>query len=254
MNSITNKQKRPGPIVLDVAGLVLGPDDVRRIVHPLTGGVILFARNFESRAQLTALTAAIRAIRDDVLICIDHEGGRVQRAKQDGFTHLPAMSALGQLWDRDVLAATRAATACGYVLAAELRACDIDLSFTPVLDLDYGTSGVIGDRAFHRDPRVVTMLANHLTLGLRLAGMANCGKHFPGHGWVQADSHVAVPVDERPLQAILDEDAQPYGWMGIGLQSVMPAHVIYSAVDPNRLASRVSGCRTSCARITTSTA
>ncbi|CBJ38231.1 Beta-hexosaminidase; N-acetyl-beta-glucosaminidase; Beta-N-acetylhexosaminidase [Ralstonia solanacearum CMR15] len=233
MNSITNKQKRPGPIVLDVAGLVLGPDDVRRIVHPLTGGVILFARNFESRAQLTALTAAIRAIRDDVLICIDHEGGRVQRAKQDGFTHLPAMSALGQLWERDVLAATRAATACGYVLAAELRACDIDLSFTPVLDLDYGTSGVIGDRAFHRDPRVVTMLANHLTLGLRLAGMANCGKHFPGHGWVQADSHVAVPVDERPLQAILDEDAQPYGWMGIGLQSVMPAHVIYSAVDPN---------------------
>ncbi len=108
MNSITNKQKRPGPIVLDVAGLALGPDDVRRIVHPLTGGVILFARNFESRAQLMALTAAIRAVRDDVLICIDHEGGRVQRAKQDGFTHLPAMAALGQLWDRDVLAATRA--------------------------------------------------------------------------------------------------------------------------------------------------
>jgi beta-N-acetylhexosaminidase len=119
------------------------------------------------------------------------------------------------------------------VLAAELRACDIDLSFTPVLDLDYGSSSVIGDRAFHRDPRVVTMLANHLTLGLRLAGMSNCGKHFPGHGYVQADSHVAVPVDERPLEAILADDAQPYGWMGIGLQSVMPAHVIYSAVDPN---------------------
>jgi beta-N-acetylhexosaminidase len=157
----------------------------------------------------------------------------VQRAKTDGFTHLPAMGALGRLWDRDVLAATRAATACGYVLAAELRACDIDLSFTPVLDLDYGTSSVIGDRAFHRDPRVVTMLANHLTLGLRLAGMANCGKHFPGHGYVQADSHVAVPVDDRPLEAILNDDAQPYGWMGLGLQSVMPAHVIYSAVDPN---------------------
>ncbi|MFW6168407.1 MAG: beta-N-acetylhexosaminidase [Ralstonia sp.] len=233
MNSTAKLQKRPGPIVLDVAGLELGPDDVRRIAHPLTGGVILFARNFESRAQLTALTRAIRAVRDDVLICIDHEGGRVQRAKTDGFTHLPAMGALGQLWDRDVLAATRAATACGYVLAAELRACDIDLSFTPVLDLDYGTSSVIGDRAFHRDARVVTMLANHLTLGLRLAGMANCGKHFPGHGYVQADSHVAVPVDDRPLQAILDDDAQPYGWMGLGLQSVMPAHVIYSAVDPN---------------------
>ncbi|CAJ0698396.1 beta-N-acetylhexosaminidase [Ralstonia holmesii] len=229
----TKKQKHPGPIVLDVAGLELGPDDVRRIAHPLTGGVILFARNFESRAQLTALTQAIRAIRSDVLICIDHEGGRVQRAKTDGFTHLPAMGALGKLWDTDVLAATRVATACGYVLAAELRACDIDLSFTPVLDLDYGSSSVIGDRAFHRDPRVVTMLANHLTLGLRLAGMSNCGKHFPGHGYVQADSHIAVPVDERPLEAILADDAQPYGWMGIGLQSVMPAHVIYSAVDPN---------------------
>lgn len=143
MNSITKQQKRPGPIVLDVVGLELAPDDVRRIVHPLTGGVILFARNFESRAQLAALTAAIRAVRDDVLICIDHEGGRVQRARRDGFTHLPAMAALGQLWERDVLAATRAATACGYVLAAELRACDIDLSFTPVLDLDYGTSSVI---------------------------------------------------------------------------------------------------------------
>jgi beta-N-acetylhexosaminidase len=199
----------------------------------LTGGVILFARNFESRAQLVALTRAIRDVRDDVLICIDHEGGRVQRAKTDGFTHLPAMSRLGELWDRDVLMATKAAIACGYVLAAELRACDIDLSFTPVLDLDYGRSGVIGDRAFHADPRVVTMLANHLTHGLLLAGMANCGKHFPGHGHVEADSHVAVPVDERTLEEILSQDARPYDWMGQALASVMPAHVIYPKVDPN---------------------
>ena len=225
--------KRPGPVVLDVVGKQLNEEDERRIAHPLTGGVILFARNFESRAQLVALTRAIRNVRDDVLICIDHEGGRVQRAKTDGFTHLPAMAKLGELWDRDVLVATKAAIACGYVLAAELRACDIDLSFTPVLDLDFGRSGVIGDRAFHADPRVVTMLANHLTHGLLLAGMANCGKHFPGHGYVEADSHVAVPVDERTLDEILAHDARPYDWMGQALASVMPAHVIYPKVDPN---------------------
>ncbi len=225
--------KRPGPVVLDVQGKQLDTDDARRIAHPLTGGVILFARNFESRAQLVALTRAIRAVREDVLICIDHEGGRVQRCKTDGFTHLPAMARLGELWERDVLAATKAAVACGYVLAAELRACDIDLSFTPVLDLDYGRSGVIGDRAFHADPRVVTMLASHLTHGLLLAGMSNCGKHFPGHGYVEADSHVAVPVDERSLEEILDHDARPYDWMGVSLASVMPAHVIYPKVDPN---------------------
>jgi len=225
--------KRPGPVVLDVVGKHLNADDERRIAHPLTGGVILFARNFESRAQLTALTRAIRNVRSDVLICIDHEGGRVQRAKTDGFTHLPAMAKLGALWDRDVLMATKAAIACGYVLAAELRACDIDLSFTPVLDLDFGRSGVIGDRAFHADPRVVTMLANHLAHGLLLAGMANCGKHFPGHGYVEADSHVAVPVDERTLDEILAHDARPYDWMGPALASVMPAHVIYPKVDPS---------------------
>ncbi len=228
-----NAGKRPGPVVLDVKGKQLDADDARRISHPLTGGVILFARNFESRAQLVSLTREIRALRDDVLICIDHEGGRVQRCKTDGFTHLPAMAKLGELWDRDVLAATRAAVACGYVLAAELRACDIDLSFTPVLDLDYGRSGVIGDRAFHADPRVVAMLASHLTHGLLLAGMANCGKHFPGHGHVEADSHVAVPVDERTLEEILDQDVRPYQWMGMTLASVMPAHVIYPKVDPN---------------------
>ncbi|MGO4327943.1 beta-N-acetylhexosaminidase [Cupriavidus sp. 2TAF22] len=225
--------KRPGPVVLDVKGKHLDAEDTRRISHPLTGGVILFARNFESRAQLQALTHEIRAVREDVLICIDHEGGRVQRARTDGFTHLPAMGRLGELWDRDVLAATKAAVHCGYVLAAELRACDIDLSFTPVLDLDYGRSAVIGDRAFHADPRVVTMLANHLTHGLLLAGMANCGKHFPGHGFVAADSHVAVPVDERSLDEILAQDARPYEWMGMTLSSVMPAHVIYPKVDPN---------------------
>src|SRR5690606_26659743 len=152
------------PVVLDIEGLSLNDDDRRRLRHPLTGGLILFARNWQSRAQLTALCAEIKSIRPDVLICVDHEGGRVQRFKTDGFTHLPPMRSLGQMWMNDgkggegtgALRATDAATACGYVLASELRSCGVDLTFTPVLDLDWGESGVIGDRAFHGDPRVVT--------------------------------------------------------------------------------------------------
>lgn len=219
------------PVMLDVAGTELSKEDIRRIQHPLTGGVILFARNFQSRQQLSALTQAVHDARPGILIAVDHEGGRVQRFKTDGFTKLPPMRKLGQLWDKDVLASTKAATDIGFVLAAELRACGVDLSFTPVLDLDYGESGVIGDRAFHRDARVVAMLAKSLNHGLALAGMANCGKHFPGHGYVKADSHIAVPVDERPLDAILNEDAAPYGWLGMSLAGVMPAHVIYPEVD-----------------------
>ena len=219
------------PVVLDIASTTLNADDRRRLRHPLTGGLILFARNWESRAQLTALTAEIKAVRPDVLLCVDHEGGRVQRFRSDGFTHLPPMRTLGELWMRNALAATDAATACGHVLGAELRACGVDLSFTPVLDLDHGGSSVIGDRAFHRDARVATMLAKSLMHGLLLAGMANCGKHFPGHGFVQADSHHAVPVDKRSLKAILADDAKPYDWLSTSLASVMPAHVVYPKVD-----------------------
>ncbi|ALP63514.1 MULTISPECIES: beta-N-acetylhexosaminidase [Paraburkholderia] len=221
----------PGPVMLDVVGKTLNADDERRLAHPMTGGVILFARHFESRAQLVALTDAIRNIRDDLLIAVDHEGGRVQRFRTDGFTVLPAMGKLGALWDDDVLRATKVTTAVGYVLASELRACGIDMSFTPVLDLNYGHSQVIGDRAFHRDPRVVTMLAKSLNHGLALAGMANCGKHFPGHGFASADSHVTVPVDERTLDEILGEDVTPYDWLGLSLASVLPGHVIYPKVD-----------------------
>lgn len=220
-----------GPVMLDVVGTTLDQDDIRRIAHPLTGGVILFARNYTDRAQLTALTSAIHAVRPGILIAVDHEGGRVQRFKTDGFTQLPAMRALGNLWDKNVLEASKAATAVGFVLAAELRACGVDLSFTPVLDLDYGASSIIGDRAFHHDARVVTLLAKSLNHGLSLAGMANCGKHFPGHGFVKADSHIAIPVDERSLKQILAEDAAPYEWLGLGLSAVMPAHVIYPKVD-----------------------
>jgi len=219
------------PLIIDVAGTALSAADRRRLAHPLVGGVILFARNWQDRAQLLQLTSAIKAVRDDLLICVDHEGGRVQRFRTDGFTHLPPMRALGELWMRDALAATNAATACGYVLGSELRACGVDFSFTPVLDLDHGASGVIGDRAFHRDPRVAALLAKSLMHGLLQAGMANCGKHFPGHGFVQADSHTDVPVDRRGLQAILADDAAPYPWLSTTLTGVMPAHVIYPKVD-----------------------
>ena len=245
------------PLIIDIAGLTLSKTDRRRLRHPLTGGIILFARNWENRKQLAALCRDIKKVRKDLLICVDHEGGRVQRFSTDGFTHLPPMRALGELWMNDAMAATNAATACGYVLGAELRSCGVDFSFTPVLDLDYtdeaptqaqvpaaprgGTvslgrpgasrSSVIGDRAFARDPRVVGLLAKSLMHGLLQSGMANCGKHFPGHGFVKADSHTDIPVDRRSLKAILLDDAAPYDWLNTALTSVMPAHVIYPRVD-----------------------
>lgn len=219
------------PLIIDIAGTILSPDDRRRLKNPLVGGLILFMRNWQNRQQLLKLCKAIKTVRKDLLICVDHEGGRVQRFKSDGFTHLPQMRALGDLWMKDQLAATNAATACGYVLAAELRSCGVDFSFTPVLDLDYGESSVIGDRAFGRDPRVVTLLAKSLMHGLLQAGMMNCGKHFPGHGFVKADSHTDIPMDKRSLKAILADDAAPYEWLNTTLSSVMPAHVIYPKVD-----------------------
>jgi beta-N-acetylhexosaminidase len=180
---------------------------------------------------LSTLCRDIKQIRKDLLICVDHEGGRVQRFKTDGFTHLPNMRTLGDLWMKDAMKATNAATACGYILASELRACGVDFSFTPVLDLDFGESSVIGDRSFHRDPRVAALLAKSLMHGLLQSGMANCGKHFPGHGFVKADSHTDIPFDKRSLKAILADDAAPYSWLSSSLTSVMPAHVIYPKVD-----------------------
>ena len=219
------------PLLIDVAGTSLDAADRRRLRHPCVGGLVLFARNFSSRAQLTALCAEIKALRPDLLITVDHEGGRVQRFRTDGFTALAPMRRLGELWMRDAMAATDAATATGFVLGAELRACGVDLSLAPVLDLDHGGSAVIGDRAFHRDPRVVALLAKSVMHGMLQAGMAHCGKHFPGHGHVKADSHVDVPVDRRSLKAILADDARPFEWLSTSLAAVMPAHVIYSRVD-----------------------
>ncbi|RZL90836.1 MAG: beta-N-acetylhexosaminidase [Variovorax sp.] len=225
------QDKLHAPLIIDVAGTELTAADRRRVADPLVGGVIHFARNWHDRAQMSALNAQIKALRPDILICVDHEGGRVQRFRTDGFTRLPSMRTLGELWMSEPMRATQAAVACGFVLAAELRACGVDFSFAPVLDLDYGESSVIGDRSFHRDPRVVALLARSLMHGLLQAGVANCGKHFPGHGFVRADSHVAIPVDRRSLKAILADDARPYDWLGGTLAAVMPAHVIYLKVD-----------------------
>jgi len=227
------------PLIIDVAGLTLSHRDRERLGHPLVGGLVLFGRNWRDREQLSALCADIKSVRGDLLILVDHEGGRVQRFRTDGFTHLPAMGRLGRMWmdavpadpQASAMHATAAATACGFVLGAELRACGVDLSFTPVLDLDYGTSGVIGDRAFGRDPAVVALLAKSLMHGLLQSGMANCGKHFPGHGFVKADSHTDIPRDRRSLRAILSQDGAPYAWLDTALASVMPAHVVYPAVD-----------------------
>jgi len=235
------------PVIIDVPGLRLSKTDRQRLKHPLVGGVILFGRNWQDRAQLTALCAEIKKVRRDLLICVDHEGGRVQRFRTDGFTHLPPMRALGDLWLQDALAATNAATACGYVLGVELRACGVDFSFTPVLDLDHGGSSVIGDRAFARDPRVAALLAKSLMHGLLQAGMANCGKHFPGHGFVKADSHTDIPVDKRSLKAILADDAAPYDWLNTVLTSVMPAHVIYPKVDARPAGFSENGSTSFCA-------
>lgn len=220
------------PLIIDIANTVLTDIDRLRLQHPLVGGLILFGRNWQNRTQLTALCHAVKAIRQDLLICVDHEGGRVQRFRTDGFTHIPPMRTLGDSVEISGLpVAMRMATQWGYTLGSELIACGVDFSFTPVLDLDYGESSVIGDRAFARSPETVTVLAQSLMHGLLQSGMANCGKHFPGHGFVQADSHIAIPVDNRPLDAILVEDAAPYGWLSPSLTSVMPAHVIYPAVD-----------------------
>lgn len=220
--------------MVDVAGLELTSIEITRLSNPLVGGVILFARNFKNREQVTRLCAQIHALRTpELLIAVDHEGGRVQRFRK-GFTELPAMRQLGEYWMKDAMLATRIATSVGIVLATELRQIGVDFSFTPVLDLDYGESSVIGDRAFHSDARVVAMLAKNLNHGLALAGMKNCGKHFPGHGFVKADSHHEIPIDERSLEEILKDDAAPYDWLGSpALSSVMPAHVIYKKVDPN---------------------
>ncbi len=218
--------------MVDVAGTTLDAEDRELLAHPLVGGVILFTRNFESLAQLEALVAAIHAVRNPpLLVTVDHEGGRVQRFRRE-FTVLPAMRLIGHQYDMDHAAGVKLARQCGWLMAAELRSVGIDMSFAPVVDLDYGVSEVIGDRAFHRDPTAVADLAVAFMGGMREAGMAAAAKHFPGHGAVIADSHVALPVDRRPYEDLAD-DLYPYRRLiDNGLPAVMVSHVVYSAVDP----------------------
>ena len=221
-----------GPAMLGVESLALTGSDRTRLADPRVGGVILFTRNFQSSQQLRALTASIRNLRPELLIGVDHEGGRVQRFRGDGFSELPPMRTLGEQWDADPAQAHEAAFRHGVAIARELRAHGVDFSFTPVLDLDHGRSAVIGNRAFHADPVVVADLAGALLRGLESRGVAGVGKHFPGHGYVAADSHVDTPVDRRHLATILAADVIPFSALiAQGLQAIMPAHVVYPAVD-----------------------
>ena len=222
---------RLGPVFVDVAGLELTPDDIERLQHPQVGGVVLFARNFAAPLQLIQLTHSIRELRrPSLLIAVDHEGGRVQRFRH-GFTSIPAMRELGKLWDRDPAQALAAARGCGFVIGSELQAHGVDITFAPVLDVDYGESSVIGDRALHRDANVIAVLAEALQAGLNAAGMISVGKHFPGHGYVRADSHLEVPVDDRTLAEITAADLVPFQRLARQLGGLMPAHVIYPKVD-----------------------
>jgi beta-N-acetylhexosaminidase len=222
----------PGPVILDPVGTALTDEDRERLAHPAVGGVILFARNYENPDQLKSMTEEIERLREPaLLVCVDHEGGRVQRFRE-GFTAIPAMRELGRRWDRDRDNARAAARGIAYIIGSELAAHGVDFSFAPVLDLDYGGSSVIGDRALHFDPNAVGALARSLVEGFADAGIGAVAKHFPGHGFATADSHVAVPTDDRTLAEIMKKDVAPYKpAIEAGLAGVMPAHVIYKQVD-----------------------
>lgn len=221
-----------GPVMVDLRGPDLLEDERDMLLDPAVGGVILFARNYQSPEQVAALTAAIHALRHPrLLIAVDQEGGRVQRCRE-GFTRLPPAAAFGAIYDRDQRHGKHLAQQAGWLMAAEMRSVGVDLSFAPVLDLDYGVSSVIGDRAFHANPVAVADLAGSYIRGMRSAGMSATGKHFPGHGAVSVDSHLGLPVDERPLASIKSLDIEPYRRLfDHGLNAVMAAHVVYATVD-----------------------
>jgi beta-N-acetylhexosaminidase len=221
-----------GPVMLDLVGTSITQQEREMMLHPQTGGVILFTRNYVCVEQMTEMVAEIHALRSPhLLVAVDHEGGRVQRFR-DGFTHIPAAASYAQLYQHNKIQGKQLAETCGWLMAAECRATGIDISFAPVLDLGRGISGVIGDRAFHYQPQRVAELAHDFMTGMNQAGMQATGKHFPGHGAIKEDSHVAHPVDKRPFNDIFMEDIKPFEHMiNCGLAALMPAHVIYSAVD-----------------------
>ena len=216
--------------MMDVSGLTLTQIEETQLAKPSIGGVILFSRNFESINQVKQLISSIRAVNPNILISVDHEGGRVQRFKE-GFTHLPAMSKLGELYDKKPQEAIKYACSCGFILAYELLEIDVDFSFAPVLDMDYDNSSVIGDRAFHSNPDAIIKLAQALIKGMHRAGMKCVGKHFPGHGYVSLDSHLDLPIDDRPAKEVYQDMATFKGLVDEDLDAVMPAHIIYSKID-----------------------
>ena len=222
-----------GPLMVDIAGTALSTEDRDVLRHPLVGGVILFTRNYADLTQLEALVESIHALREPpLLVAVDQEGGRVQRFRA-GFTDLPPARLFGRIYDQEPKEACRVAELTAWLMAAELRTVGVDLSFAPVVDLDYGASSVIGDRALHGEPEVVAELARAWLLGMRRAGMPACAKHFPGHGAVQGDSHLMLPVDDRPLDIIRRRDLLPYQrLLRLDLPSVMMAHIVYDQVDP----------------------
>jgi len=219
-----------GPVVVDLEGLSVSDEERRRLLNPYVGGVILFSRSIASYAQLQGLIAEIRGIRPELLVCVDQEGGRVQRCRE-GFTRLPPMQVFDRLYGEDTQRALARARDCGWLLAAEVRSVDIDFSFAPVLDVDDSFCSVIGDRSFSSDAGRVAALSQAFIEGMHDAGMAVTGKHFPGHGRVTGDSHLELPVDTRPLAELEARDLQPFKRLLPDLDALMPAHIVFPAVD-----------------------
>lgn len=215
------------PLMIDVLGLKLTQSDIKKIQNKSVGGIILFSRNFESKEQVKKLIEAIREVKTNILIAVDHEGGRVQRFKK-GFTHIPAMAKLGELFDKNPDEGLALAKSCGVVLAFELAEIGVDFSFTPVLDIDYGNSDVIGDRAFHTKPEIISKIAQAFVDGVHCVGMKTVGKHFPGHGFVAGDSHLVKPIDKRTRDE-LEKDWQPF--TQVSVDAIMPAHIVFPEVD-----------------------
>jgi len=228
-----------GRIMVGIDGMEITPEEEERLRSPLVGGCILFGKGYGGAEEVARLSDAVRAAAGrEIVVAVDQEGGRVQRFRGGGFSPLPAMGRVGAAWARDPQAGLALARDCGLVMAGELRRAGIDLSFAPVLDVDHGRSQVIGDRALSGDPAAVVELARSLIGGMREAGMRACGKHFPGHGFCAADSHVEYPVDSRHPDEILEADALPYRHQErIGIDAVMTAHVLYPKVDSDQIAT-----------------
>jgi len=220
-----------GPVMIDLSGTALTAEEKTLLTHPRIGGIILFAKNYQDSTQLKSLIAEIRAVaKRPLLIAVDHEGGRIWQF-EEGFTKLPAAQEYGVLYHQDLLKALQLVRDAGIIMAGELLECDVDLSFAPVIDLDKGISEVIGDRAFHRNPIVVTELAQAFIEGMNTIGMKATGKHFPGHGSCALDSHIAQPIDPRSLEELLADDLIPFARLAPFLGAIMPAHIVYPKID-----------------------